>query len=84
MLDVQNSKPTGLGQKVQLVKRRTTPRRGMSEPSLSRPVAISSLAVRIESFVSGVQTPPGWRVVALDVAVLPKDGHDRGDGHLDG
>ena len=39
---------------------------------------------RIERFVSGVQTPPGWRVVALDVAVLPLDGHDRGDGHLDG
>ena len=56
----------------------------MSELSFSRPVAISSLAVRIESFVSGVTTPPGWRVVALDVAVPPTDGRDRGDGQLDG
>ena len=56
----------------------------MSELSFSRPVAISSLAVRSPSFVSGVKTPPGWRVVALDVAVLPTDGRDRGDGQLDG
>ena len=56
----------------------------MSEPSFSRPVAISSLAVRLHSFVSGVKTPPGWRVVAFDVAVLPRDGRDRGNGHLDG
>ena len=56
----------------------------MSEPTFSRPVAISSLAVRLRSFISGVKTPPGWRVVALDVAVLPTDGRDRGDGQLDG
>ena len=47
-------------------------------------MAISSLAVRLRSFISGVKTPPGWRVVALDVAVLPTDGRDRGDGQLDG
>ena len=56
----------------------------MSEASFSRPVTISSLAVRVLLTSSGVQTPPGWRVVALDVAVLPTDGRDRGDGQLDG
>ena len=65
------------------IKRRNLATR-MSEPSFSRPVAISSLAVRLHSFVAGVKTPPGWRVVAFDVAVLPRDGRDRGNGHLDG